>query len=166
MAWVNMIRPRSDVIPEIVLPDKYTIWTYSVETETWIDIIHESFGELWTTDKFNNEMIKSSGYKGDNIFFLSYNGLPVGTITAWVIDERQGYLHMLGIIPEHQHKRLGYILGLKVLQYLKDYDKITLITYSDRLSAIKTYLNLGFVPYYKEENDYSVWSSIFERLRG
>jgi mycothiol synthase len=146
------------------LPEPYTIWEYSCEADTWIDIIKQSFGEQWSAPQFRRELIESSGYKGDNIFFLSSNGFTIGTVTAFVAGEDHGYLHMLGIVPEFQGRGLGYLLGLKVLHYFKNYKKVTLMTHSDRLPAIKTYLKLGFVPDYKEYAGQDVWSKIFTEL--
>jgi len=168
MAFIHMTRPNLDNVADVILPEGYTIRTYKDgEEDIWIDIINRSFGELWGYKQFHSEILDVGRcYVGDNLFFVEYKNIPIGTVCAWIIDNKIGYLHMMGVVPEYHHKGLGYILGLTALHYFREcgFDKITLATYPDRLSAVKTYLNLGFVPMYQEK-DQAAWSKIFTDLK-
>jgi len=93
----------------------------------------------------------------------------VGTACAWrqSVDEgKVGYVHMLGVVPEHQGKGLGYALVLCTLHFFKDrgFQEAVLDTDDFRLPAIKTYLNLGFEPVYVDEGHLSRWKTVLAKL--
>ncbi len=71
---------------------------------------------------------------------------PVGTVTAWYGywgEELYGRLHFLGILPEHQGKKLGKPLVGLAMRRMKElnHEKAYLTTDSTKLVAIRIYLD-------------------------
>jgi len=168
MVFIHMTRPNLDNVADVVLPEGYTIRTYKDgEEDKWISVINMTFTDGWNRDQFRREMLNPVEYKGDNIFFAEFNGEVIGTICAWVlIDNELGWQHMMGVMCGHNGKGIGYALGLTALHYFKDhgFKRVNAVTYPDRLSAIKVYLSIGFVPMY-QESDQAVWSKVFTDLK-
>ena len=74
---------------------------------------------------------------------------------------------MVGVIPEHSGHRLGKWISLAVLHYLyqQGFKCAVLGTDDFRLPAIKTYLNLGFIPIYVDDDQPERWQAIFKKLK-
>ena len=73
---------------------------------------------------------------------------------------------MVGVVAEHTGHKLGKWVSLAVLYYFRDcrFKCAMLDTDDFRLPAIKTYLNLGFIPVYVERSQPRRWQDIFEKL--
>jgi mycothiol synthase len=99
----------------------------------------------------------------------------VATASARVLPAEYpgaGYVHWVASDPKRRGQGLGFAVTLAVL-----YEFITegltesvLETDDERLSAIRVYLGLGFIPQYRDDSHQSRWSKIFiamaeERLR-
>ena len=74
---------------------------------------------------------------------------------------------MVGVVAEHTGHKLGKWVSLAVLAYFQDNGFISAMLDTDdfRIPAIKTYLNLGFIPVYVEEGQSERWRNIFEKLK-
>ena len=74
---------------------------------------------------------------------------------------------MVGVMPEHSGYRLGKWVSLAVLYYHRQqgFKCAVLGTDDFRLPAIKTYLNLDFMPIYVEDDQPERWQVIFEKLK-
>ena len=148
----------------------YEVRSYQLGDEAaWADIINTSFGETkWNVEVTRKELIDRPQFDPDGLFFVTWHGRPVGTCCAWrLIDKPNvGYVHMLGVMPEHQGKQLGLVLVLHVLGYFekKGFREAILDTDDFRLPAIKTYLKLGFEPVYIGENHRRRWELIMHKL--
>ena len=77
-----------------------------------------------------------------------------------------GYLHWVGASPDYAGKRLGYAVTLAVLEeFVRLGCKDAVLETDDaRLPAIRTYLNLGFLPTHRHETHAERWSAIEQNL--
>ncbi len=168
---LRMVRPNLENLPKLELPSDYGIRPYRKGDEVhWARIISDSFGgRERTAQDTRNEITSRDVFVPDGLYFATHCGTPVGTACAWrqSIDETDvGYVHMVGVVAEHTGHKLGKWVSLAVLSYFRDNGFISAMLDTDdfRMPAIKTYLNLGFVPVYVEEGQPERWSDIFEKL--
>jgi mycothiol synthase len=130
------------------------------------------------------ELIEAAGMSGCDIdywisitlpdgFFLvieKTSSLLVGAcLAAHKPNERNiygGCLGWLAVHPNHRGNNLGIILSGCVVNKLKasSYRNIYLGTQDFRLSAIKTYLKLGWIPNIYNEEMYYRWMNIYKDL--
>ena len=169
---LRMVRPNLKDLPELQLPVGYDIRTYRQGDEVhWARIISDSFGgRERTSQDTQNEITSRDVFVPEGLYFATHHGTPVGTACAWrqSVDEKDvGYVHMVGVVAEHTGHKLGKWVSLAVLQYFRDNGFISAMLDTDdfRTPAIKTYLNLGFIPVYVEEGQSERWRKIFENLK-
>ncbi|MDE0425344.1 MAG: GNAT family N-acetyltransferase [Candidatus Poribacteria bacterium] len=168
---LRMVRPNLKNLPKLELPTGYGMRTYIEGDEThWARIISDSFGGRERTERDTRDQITDRDvFLPDGFYFATYWGLPVGTACAWrqSVDEKEvGYVHMVGVVAEHTGHKLGKWVSLAVLHYFRDNGFISAMLDTDdfRIPAVKTYLNLGFIPVYVEEGQSRRWQDIFEKL--
>ena len=169
---LRMVRPNLEDLPELELPAGYGMRTYREGDEVhWARIISDSFGgRERTTQDAEYEITNRDVFIPNGFYFATHRGVPVGTACAWrqSVDEKDvGYVHMVGVVAEHTGHKLGKWVSLAVLSYFRDNGfKCSMLDTDDfRIRAIKTYLNLGFIPVYVEEGQPERWSDIFEKLK-
>ena len=169
---LRMVRPNLKDLPELQLPAGYGIRTYREGDEAhWARIISDSFGgRERTAQDTRNEITSRDVFIPDGLYFITHRDVPVGTACAWrqSIDEKDvGYVHMVGVVAEHTGHKLGKWVSLAVLHYFRDNGFISAMLDTDdfRIPAVKTYLNLGFIPAYVEEGQSERWRDIFEKLK-
>ena len=170
MSQLRMRRPDMRNLPEIQIPEGYAVRTYEPGDEIhWARIINASFGGKRGAEDARKEIIDREQFAPEILFFVTHQGKPVGTACAWrkAPDEtKTGYLHMVGVIPEHQGNSLGKLVSLCVLHYFKKhgFSEAMLDTDDNRLPALKTYLNLGFRPVYRDDSHPKRWEAVSENL--
>ena len=169
---LRMVRPNLKDLPELEFPVGYEMRTYRKGDEVhWARIISDSFGgRERTAQDTENEITNRDVFVPDGFYFATHQGVPVGTACAWrqSVDEKDvGYVHMVGVVAEHTGHKLGKWVSLAVLCYFCDNNfKCSMLDTDDfRIPAIKTYLNLGFIPVYVEEGQPERWADIFEKLK-
>lgn len=169
---LRMVRPDLDNLPKLELPPGYGMRTYREGDEVhWANIISDSFGgKQRTAEDTRNEITGQERFVPDGFYFATHDGTPVGTACAWrqTVDETEvGYVHMVGVASAHTGHKLGKWVSLAVLIYFRDYGfRCAMLDTDDfRIPAIKTYLNLGFVPVYIEDGQPKRWQAIFEELK-
>lgn len=169
---LRMVRPDLDNLPKLELPPGYDMRTYQKGDEVhWANIISDSFGgKQRTAEDTRNEITGQERFVPDGFYFATHDGTPVGTACAWrqTVDETEvGYVHMVGVASAHTGHKLGKWVSLAVLIYFRDYGfRCAMLDTDDfRIPAIKTYLNLGFVPVYIEDGQPKRWQVIFEKLK-
>ena len=168
---LRMVRPNLEDLPELQLPSGYSMRTYREGDEVhWAHIISDSFGgRKRTAQDTRNEITGRDVFIPEGLYFATHQDIPVGTACAWrqSVDETEvGYVHMVGVVTEHTGHKLGKWVSLAVLSYFRDNGfKCSMLDTDDfRIPAVKTYLNLGFIPVYVEEGQPERWQKIFETL--
>lgn len=153
-----------DRLPTIELPVGYSIrCSKKGDEQSWVDIINDSFG--YSASRSFNALEKDECFSYDRVFFVCFNGIPVGTASSWYRTgwpEDTGYLHMVGVKKDQGGKKLGYYISLKAVLDMKarGYKSCVLQTDDFRIPAIKTYLRLGFIPFITHENHPGRWDII------
>lgn len=169
---LRMVRTNLLDLPEIKMPSDYRLRTYRESDDWhWANVINASFEGSRTAVDTREQIIDRPEFEPTGLFFSTYQDQPVGTACAWKwnnADESEvGQLHMVGVIPEHSGYRLGRWVSLAVLHYhhQQGFKCVVLGTDDFRLPAIKTYLNLGFIPIYVDDDQPERWQVIFEKLK-
>lgn len=166
---LRMCIPNLDRLPELTVPNGYELRTYEPGDEfAWAYIMSTGIGE-WTAEKCYDALISRPQFEPDCLFFVLNDGIPVGSACAWresPDEHKHGYLHMVCVLPEHRGSHLGYTLTLAVLHYFRDHGFQDAILDTDdwRLAAIKTYLRLGFEPFYYDDSHRERWRIIRQKL--
>lgn len=117
MSQLKMQRPNLDGLGEVVLPSGYQIRSYREGDEAaWAKIVNNSLGGQWNAKSCHRDLTGCPQFRPGGLFFAIHKDNPVGTTCAWTgsINEKEvGQVHMVGVIPEHRGKRLGYALCLR-----------------------------------------------------
>lgn len=169
---LRMVRPDLDNLPKLELPDGYSLRSYQEGDDVhWANIISDSFGgRERTAEDTRNEITGRDVFVPDGLYFVTHQDIPVGTACAWrqsVEETDVGYVHMVGVLGEHTGHQLGKWVSLAVLYYFRDngFSCSMLDTDDFRIPAIKTYLNLGFVPVYVDDTQPERWVEILNKLK-
>ncbi len=168
---LRMIRPHLLHLPQLELPEPYhlTHWQLGWE-EHWTRIIASSFGATREQYAFDRVMRIDTAFAPERILFLCHEDEPVATASAWYNPSYRrevGILHYVGVLPEHQGKRLGYAICLAALHRMVQERRVraSLLTDDFRLAAIKTYLRLGFVPEVAGDASFAQrWQALFKHI--
>jgi mycothiol synthase len=102
-------------------------------------------------------------------FVVERGGRVIATASALFEPDSvpaTGVVHWVAVHPEQTGKRLGYIISLAVLhEFARRGCRDALLRTDDhRLPAIRTYLNLGFVPEHVDSTHPARWARVNERL--
>ncbi len=167
---LRMVRPNLDGLPEIKIPDGYKIRTYvNGDDVHWVNVINTSFNTTFTIHDFYNDIGRKSLFNPDGLFFATCQGIPVATTYARVLvtgESEMGSVHMVAVTPEHTGQRLGKSVTLCALHFFqqRNFKCVILGTDDFRLPAIKTYLNLDFVPVCIDIDQPKRWDKVFPKL--
>jgi mycothiol synthase len=148
-------------LPTVELPPGYSIRSFREGDEAaWERIIRVTFEN--PTYEFNQVMKSDPAYRPERVLFVVHGDEPVATASAWQVDRFGpviGYLHMVGVSPEHQGKHLGYWVSIAVLHQFVEAGRMEAVLQTDdfRLPAIKTYVRMGFEPLLVHENQRERW---------
>ncbi len=166
----DLFPPDLEQLPEIQIPEGYAVRSYRPGDEIhWARIIDASFGGNRSAEDVKEEIVNKPQFTPEGLFFATCQGEPVGTACAWrgkPEETEVGQLHMVGVEPEHQGHRLGKLVSICVLHFLKkhSFSMAMLDTDDERLPAVKTYLNLGFRPVYRDDSHPGRWKAVSENL--
>ena len=167
---LRMVRPNLDGLPQLKIPEGYDIRTYQEGDDVhWANVISDSFGGERTAADARRDIMDQDVFESKGLYFATHQGTPVGTTCAWkdTLDETEvGIVHMVGVHSAHTGHKLGRCVTLSVLLYLRErgFKCAKLGTDDFRLPAIKTYLNLGFLPVYVDVTQPERWRQIFKKL--
>ncbi|OAB42403.1 GNAT family N-acetyltransferase [Paenibacillus glacialis] len=137
------------------------------DERNWEDIIRHSFTrEVKFADKIGEHVPCYS----DRVLFFCRGEQPVATATAWetgIGDNKNWYLHMVGVLPEYSGKGLGFAASLAALHRIREAggEAAYLETDDFRLPAIRIYLKLGFQPLYIDDSHPRRWERILQQDR-
>ena len=84
-------------------------------------------------------------------------------LLPYIYPEGTGYVHFVGTLQGSQGLGLGRAITLRVLRGFVDrgLTRAVLNTADFRLPAVRLYLQLGFIPEYREDSERSAWSALF-----
>ncbi|HIE26621.1 TPA: GNAT family N-acetyltransferase [Candidatus Poribacteria bacterium] len=170
MAQLRMMRPNLENLPPVKPPEGYEIRHYQPCDEIhWGAIIDSSFGGQRTVGDVRREITERPVFTPEGLFFATYQGKPVATACSWKAspdETRTGYVHMVGVMPEHQGHRLGYLLSLATLHFFKEhgFQRAMLDTDDWRIPALITYLRLDFEPVLRDDGQRHRWALIFSKF--
>ncbi len=147
------------------IPDGYEVHTHFDGNEkAWEDIIEDAFGS-----RFDFGFLHRAGnYAPERVFYISKDGIDLATTTAVENPAYpgEGWLRMVGVKKSESGKGLGKAIVGVALNSLKQrgYKTAVLSTDDNRISALCTYLSLGFRPVYNHESHASRWQEIKKNL--
>ena len=159
-----MIRESLAELPPLSVPPGYLIRTFRAGDENrWEQVVAASFE---TPRTFQAIMREDPSFRPERIFFGIFDGMAVATASAWyhpLWGSQYGYLHFVGVRPDHRGRGLGYWVSLAALYRFVEEQRsmAALETEAFRIPAIKTYLKLGFKPQVTSDTR-AVWRSIAE----
>lgn len=165
-----MFLPSLDNLPPVRLPQGYEARTFREGDEgAWCEIVNSTMGANYTPERLRENFTGRKEYDPQGMFFVTFEGKPVGTAFAWreKLDGGEiGRVHFVAVLEEHQGKGLGTALTLLVLHRLRErgFGRAVLSTDDFRLPAIKVYLRLGFRPVYFDEWHRERWKKVLEQL--
>jgi mycothiol synthase len=158
-----------DNLPVIPMPDGYTLRSYRPGDEEDLARIYEGsdLGSA-TAEKVRANVLGHPCFRPERILVVEREGQVVGTAAAWSepTDPGVGYLHMVGVLPEHQGKRLGKLLTVEAIRFSRNegYDTQRLVTDDWRDAAIRLYLDLGYIPLLTHPTHRARWEALGRRL--
>lgn len=121
------------------------------DIQTLLEIEKTAKGLKTYSGYFTEEGIKE-WLDSDIMYLIKKEEIIVGSISYEVKDEKHAYISGLIIKPEFQKQGLAKKATTKLLEELKNYKKIDLVTHPDNVNAVKLYKSLGFVEKDRKEN--------------
>ena len=143
---------------------------YSEHLEKGCINLLNSIGSLgfWNQRRFRDELLSTAENPAKDIFILVEANSIVGltVLHKRSLSNNCAEIGYVAVKPENRGKKLGYNLLLHVLAQMKNrnIDYGYLKTDSFRLGAIKTYLNTGFRPYIRNDNERKRWRKALDKL--
>ncbi|MBR4960677.1 MAG: GNAT family N-acetyltransferase [Clostridia bacterium] len=122
------------------------------EIEAWVLACrNQLIGENGTSEAYINSITNTPLLNpATDVFFVCEKATdrPVATLTAHIRDTGEGWIHMVGSLPEIRGKKLGHAMLARGLERLAEakVPVVRLVTDDWRRPAIKNYLAAGFKP--------------------
>lgn len=156
-------------INEVPLPEGYSISNYSCDADmlAWCECCKNGLvGDDANEQAFIDSISSNPNINVfEDVFFIDHNGEHIGTVTAFVIKEKNiGDMHMVGIRTDYRGKGLAKYLNFITCKKLEaaGVDYIVLTTDEWRKGAVKSYLNGGFKPVEYDEGMEERWAAVLE----
>ncbi len=97
------------------------------DEQIWINIINEAYREYedrrpLTLDELEI-LEKLTSFDDAGMFIAEFDGKPVGCVNAFIdkeINEKKGFIRMLGVVPEYRKKGIGRQLLMRALESLRE----------------------------------------------
>jgi len=143
---------------------------YSEHLEKGCINLLNSIGSLgfWNQERFRDEILSTVENSEKDIFILAEANSIVGltVLHKRYLSNNCAEIGYVAVKPENRGRKLGYNLLLHVLAQMKNRNigYGYLKTDSFRLGAIKTYLNTGFRPYIRNDNERKRWRKALNKL--
>ena len=171
MSQLRLEKDDLDNVPTIALSAGYQLRSYREGDEEGISRIYAA-SQLGneTSEIVRTNILSAPCFRPERLFVIEHDGELVGTAAAW-IESREpdldvGYLHMVGVKPEHRGNRLGAILTIAAIGYTRQEGRHRqrLLTDDWREAALHTYLGLGYYPLIVDETHPERWRAIAEKF--
>jgi beta-glucuronidase len=169
---VTMIRPHLDEIPQVAFPEGFDVRPMRLdEAGLWTDIWHdaEPYAEI-KPELFHNQF-------GDDLQAIQWRsfivtnprGIAVATISAWYNrtfkGQDYGQIHWVAVRKSYWGRGLGKAMLTHALNHMaKWHDRAFLGTQTERIPAIKIYLDFGFIPDLAPPGAVQAWKKVKDRL--
>lgn len=169
MRQLFMRRPELSSLPALwAAPEGYALRTAGPEDADGIAaVLASAFGPEWSAQRVRDALLDAPDVKAT--FVVVQAGRPVATASARLLPARfpgSGYLHWVGSHREHRGRRLGALVSLAALYYFREAGCRDAVLETDppRLAAIRTYLQLGFLPEFVDPEHEALWREITAAL--
>jgi len=171
---VRMTRDSLDGLPHWTLPEGFSIrWYETGDIQAWlrIHVVADLFNEFepgFHQEEFGEDeeiLAKRQAFLCDS------SDRQIGTASAWFDEsyhgKRYGRLHWVAIEPRYQGRGLSKALTSAVCRRLVElgHDRAYLTTSTARIPAINLYLQFGFEPEIRNQEDERAWYEIRDRRR-
>ena len=164
-----MRRPTLDALPNLpTLPAGSTLRTAGPnDAPALAALLQKAFPEeVWTLERVQSVLLEAPDV--EETYLITRGAELLATASARIAPEfpQSGYLHWVAVAPEAQGQRLGFDISLAVLHDFarRGCRDAVLETDDDRLPAIKTYQNLGFVPEQNHATHPERWTEVLAKL--
>ncbi|MDH2443340.1 GNAT family N-acetyltransferase [Amnibacterium sp. CER49] len=132
-------------------------------------LLGESFDDpTWSAERVQGELTRAADVLA--VFVVEDEDGLVATASARSAEKFPGlgYVHWVGVSPQKRGQRLGRVVVEQVVAHFDamGIGGVILETDDVRLPALATYLGLGFVPEYLDEDHRRRWSAVFSALSG
>jgi mycothiol synthase len=166
---LKMRRPSLEDLPLVETPPGYFLRDAVPEEEPALaTLLATAFDEAgWTVERVQKALTQAADVVRV-VVLAADDGTLVATASAQLPpgETRTGLVHWVGADPTRKGKRFGYWVSLAVLHELKAHGCSSAALFTDdfRLPAIKTYLNLGFLPLVTHESHPERWRKVASGL--
>jgi mycothiol synthase len=168
---LEMLLPSLASLPEVEVADGYTLRTYrDGDLAVWAQLVSECIGGRYDDAACRESLLMGTpSFTPEDLFFAEKDGEVVGTTCAHrkhPPEEGPGIIHMVGVFTAHRGHGLGRTLVIAALRRLCDlgYREVVLSTDDFRLSALRTYLGLGFRPVFSHPSHTARWEAAYQQL--
>lgn len=155
-------------VPDYPLPERYG-WRYYMPGDelNWARI-ETSAGEFERIEdglESFRRYYPDTELLADRMIFLTDNGVPFATATAWYTEDGEGWLHWVSVDAAHQGRGLSKPLMSVVLRRMRQlgYASAILGTQTASWVAVKVYHEFGFRPSPRTERDAEGWKLVSEK---
>jgi mycothiol synthase len=164
-----MRRMRLDDLPADPLPAGYEMRLLrSEDDQALADLMQVVFPDYtWTVEVTRRALVNAPDV--DAIYVIEHEGAVVATASARYDRDKfpdSGYVHWVGVHPDHRGRKLGRLISVRVLEHFRDAGCRDAVLETDdfRIPAIKTYLGLDFIPECDHPNHPERWARVEEIL--
>ena len=107
----------------------------------------------------------SGGKLEERMLFLTDDGIPFATATAWHESAAEGRLHWVSVDAAHQGRGLSRVIVHLAMQRLRElgYSSAVLSTQTASWVAIKVYHQFGFRPLLRKDGELEGWKIVSEK---
>lgn len=165
----------------------YSMWRpdcpldeYTLPPGFRLRLLRNDEGEAWCACCFNDmgvdeisqalfekKMLEDATVPPSSIYCIEdAQGVPVATATAQIKEGEKAYLHMVAAREDMRGKGLGLPVCAAVIEKHRREGRMDcrLTTHDWRLSAVKQYVRLGFLPVLNHENARARWQNTIKVL--
>jgi GNAT superfamily N-acetyltransferase len=140
------------------------------DNQALADLLGASFPEFeWTAERVQDELTGFDEISA--VFVLNDGDRIIATAAARHWPERfpgMGFLAWVAVDTTYRGRGLGRAIVARAIdQFVADgHWPAILETDDERLPAMSTYLGLGFIPHYLDEDHEGRWSGVFSAMNG
>jgi GNAT superfamily N-acetyltransferase len=172
---VDVIMLHRDLVraPSFALPQGYHMRPYrSGDLDTWLRIQATDPFFTPTAETFAVALPGNDAYRAERVMFLiGPEGAEIGNITAWntaeFTGEDIGQVCWVALVPEARGRGLGKpLLSAACASLLeRGYTQAFVDTNMRRIPALNLYLQFGFEPLLRDEEEQTAWRAITPHLK-